>query len=99
MMAVKESNGEKKILWRLLEVALAFGAAVAVIATTLNAWVVKDYLSFKRQSDERWRLEATTDAARDERDRWQQVTLKAIADKMQIPVPDPPVVPQSIPRE
>lgn len=84
------TNGEKQLLWKFLEISVTIIGAAALLATAINAWVVRDYLEFKQTSSVRWEKEASRDAFRDEQIRWQQEVLRQVAKKLDIVVPPPP---------
>ena len=92
--AIVASNGEKRLLWRFLEILIAVCGIGALMLGALNMWAIRDYLEFKQISAQRWHADALSDQRRDDRHRWEQRVLLKIADKLQIevdqPPPDPP---------
>ncbi len=77
------TNGEKKILWRGVEALLALLTIITTVTTTAATWAITDYLAFKHQH-------VMDQARQDERMRWEESTLMAIAKKLDIPIPPPP---------
>jgi hypothetical protein len=90
MVIRAETNGEKKILWRMIEILILLVGVGAAIATSINVWAIQDHLEFKREVAARWEKEAKRDSSHDERERWMSATVLAIAKKLDIPVTPPP---------
>ena len=84
------SNGEKRVLWRFVNVLIAICAAGALLLGTINGWAIKDYLDFKEDHAQMERQNVSYRAAMLERMKWQETVFLAIAKKMGIPVPPPP---------
>jgi hypothetical protein len=89
-MARAESNGEKRILWRFVNVLIAICATGALLLGTLNAWAIRDYLEFKGQYAREMSERDKAQAALQERLKWQEAALVAIAAKLEIVIPSPP---------
>ena len=87
---IPSSNGEKRMLWRLLEIAVMLIGGAATVATAINVWAVKDYLDFKATTARRWEEEAKRDTRQDVWIRWQSKVLIALAKEHKLSVPDPP---------
>ncbi len=83
-------NGEKRILWRFVNILIAVCATGALLLGALNAWAIKDYLDFKQSYARELAERARGDAQRDERQKWQEAALAAIAAKLDITIPPPP---------
>jgi hypothetical protein len=85
-----EANGEKRILWRFVNILVAVCATGALLLGSLNAWAVRDYLQFKDSYAQHETNRLAVEAATRERMKWQEAALSAIAMKLDIPIPPPP---------
>lgn len=85
-----EVNGEKKILWWIVGIAVTIIASGSITAAAAAGWVAKDYLEFKQTSSKRWEREARGDSRRDAWIRWQGAVLEALAKEHGIKVPPQP---------